>query len=231
MLGYERVRHDPRVPRNYYQPPIAGRYLKIVLNSLRRVRNCITQPNPPFLRKDPSVLSVNLIKSYFDSGSVNEARVTFDEMPYRDFVAWTAMMAGYTSCGFHNEAWALFSAMVWDEMEPNEFTLTSVLKACKGMRSLSGGMLVHGWAIKLGLDVSMYVENALLDWYATSCVSMDDACMVIRNICAKNEVSWTTLITGFTHRGDGYSGLNVFRQILLVHTCHDFNFQLAFNLL
>ena len=33
---------------------------------------------------------------------------------------------------------------------------------------------------------------------------------------AKNAVSWTTLITGYTHRGDGYGGLRVFRQMLLV---------------
>ncbi|KAK3418737.1 hypothetical protein EUGRSUZ_H03307 [Eucalyptus grandis] len=187
----------------------------VVLNSLRRVRNCITQPNPPFLRKDPSVLSTDLVKTYFESGLVKEARVLFDEMPHRDVVAWTTMIAGYSSNNYYDESWAVFCEMVRGGKEPNEFTLSSVVKACKGMRSLSHGVSVHGWAIKLGLDASMYVENALLDLYATCCSSMDDACVVFRHIQAKNEVSWTTLITGFTHRGDGYSGLNVFRQMLL----------------
>ncbi|KAI3407364.1 uncharacterized protein J3R85_021056 [Psidium guajava] len=54
------------------------------------------QPNPPFLPKDPSDLSTDLIKAYFESGSVNGARVLFDEMPYRDIGAWTAMSVGYT---------------------------------------------------------------------------------------------------------------------------------------
>ena len=51
---------------------------------------------------------------------------------------------------------------------------------------------------------------------STCCVSMDEACMVFQEIDVKNAVSWTTLITGYTHRGDGYGGLRVFRQMLLV---------------
>ncbi|PQP96136.1 putative pentatricopeptide repeat-containing protein [Prunus yedoensis var. nudiflora] len=65
-------------------------------------------------------------------------------MPARDVVAWTAMIAGYTSCSHHSHAWALFCEMVRNEMEPNAFTFSSVLKACKGMKALSCGALVHG---------------------------------------------------------------------------------------
>lgn len=110
-------------------------------------------------------------------------------------------------------------------MEPNAFTFSSVLKACKGIGALSCGALVHGSAVKRGMQGSIYVENALVDMYATCCASMEDACVVFDDICEKNDVSWTTLITGFTHRGDGYGGLRVFQQMLLVSGC----FVLAFH--
>lgn len=99
---------------------------------------------------------------------------------------------------------------------PNAFTLSSALKVCKGMKMVSCGALVHGLCLKCGLDDSSYVENALLDMYATCSRSMDDACAVFRDIRVKIAVSWTTLITGYTHRGDGLGALRVFKQMLLV---------------
>lgn len=102
------------------------------------------------------------------------------------------------------------------EVEPNEFTISSVLKASKAIKCVLYGALVHGVAIKKGLEGSMYVDNALMDMYATCCVFMDDACMVFKDMKIKNAVSWTILITGYTHRGDGCGGLRVFKQMLLV---------------
>lgn len=145
----------------------------------------------------------------------------FDEMPQRDVVAWTAMVEGYTSCNHHSQSWVLFSEMVRDGVSPNAFTFSSVLKACKGMKALPCGALVHGLAIKHGMEGNIYVENSVMDMYATSCASMNDACRVFRGIDVKNAVSWTTLITGFTHRGDGYMGLRVFQQMLQVCGCYN----------
>ena len=138
-------------------------------------------------------------------------------MPERDVVAWTTMIAGYSSCNHHTRAWVVFCEMMREGSEqPNAFTMSSALKACKGMKSLSCGAMVHGLAIKRGMNGCIYVDNVLLDMYATCCVTMDDACAVFRDICAKNDVSWTTLIAGYTHRGDGYSGLQAFRKMLSV---------------
>ncbi|KAK7847577.1 putative pentatricopeptide repeat-containing protein [Quercus suber] len=110
----------------------------------------------------------------------------------------------------------MFCEMVRNGVEPDAFTLSSALKGCKSMKALSNGALVHGLAIKNGMKESMYVNNASMDLYATCYVSMDEACMVFHEIDAKNAVSWTTLITGYTHRGDGYGGFQVFGQILLI---------------
>ena len=147
-----------------------------------------------------------------------EARKLFDEMPERDVVAWTAMINGYTSCSNYTRAWMVFREMMNEELEPNAYTISSVLKACKGMKRLSYGRLVHGLAVKHGLDGFIYVDNALMDMYATCCVSMHDACMVFHGIQfhAKNEVSWTTLIAGYTHQDNGYGALHVFRKMLSV---------------
>ncbi|PKI76114.1 hypothetical protein CRG98_003475 [Punica granatum] len=149
-------------------------------------------------------------------------------MPKRDVVAWTAMITGYASCHHHIQGWAVFCDMLREEDRPNEFSLSSVLKACKGMKDLDCGRLVHCLAFKLGLEGSMYVENALMDLYATLDLSMDDACVIFCNMDKKNAVSWTTLIAGYTHRGDGYNGLALFRQMVVEEAeLNPFSFSIA----
>ncbi|XP_021772446.1 putative pentatricopeptide repeat-containing protein At1g56570 [Chenopodium quinoa] len=181
----------------------------MVLNALQ-----CTQPNPSFSPKNPSFLATNLIKSYFDKGLIKDARKLFDEMPERDVVAWTTMIAGYTSCNYDSLAWTVYNEMLKEGVKPNAFTVSSVLKCCKGMKCYACGTLVHGLAIKHGLVGSIYVDNSLMDVYATCCNTMDEACMVFRNVYPKNGVSWTTLIAGYTHRGDGYGGLRAFQHML-----------------
>ncbi|CDP15232.1 unnamed protein product [Coffea canephora] len=188
-----------------------------IRNSLHWLQTEATDLSQPFLPKPPSYLATNIIKSYFENGQIQEAQILFDEMPRKDVVAWTAMISGYNSCSFHKRAWSLFCAMMRDcrGVVPNEYTFSSTLKACKGMKSQLCGSLVHGLAIKYAMPGCIYVDNVLLDLYATCCGNMDAASMLFGEIGAKNAVSWTTLIAGYTHQDDGYGALQVFRQMLL----------------
>ncbi|KAF6139769.1 hypothetical protein GIB67_024046 [Kingdonia uniflora] len=174
-----------------------------------------TQTSLHTFPKGPSILATNLIVSYCTKGLLKEAHQLFDEIPERDVVAWTAMISGYTSSGHCSQSWDMFGMMMGsDDVSPNSFTVSSVLKACKEMECYYCGVMVHGLAIKYGVDGSIYVDNALMDMYVTCGDTMDDACVVFKGIRVKNVVSWTTMIAGYTHRGDGFRGLHVFRDML-----------------
>lgn len=72
-----------------------------------------------------------------------------------------------------------------------------------------------------------------MDMYAACCGDMDRARAAFEEIGVKNSVTWTALITGYTHRGDGYGALDVFRQMLLVcsdFTCRLYDFELLLDL-
>ncbi|KAL3591070.1 hypothetical protein D5086_009710 [Populus alba] len=177
-----------------------------------------TEPN--ILREmiGTSILATDLLKSCFEKGLISQARNLFDEMPERDVVAWTAMISGYTHCNEYTQAWSVFVDMVKNDNAPlNAFTISSVLKACKGMNSVSCGGLVHGLAIKRRfLEGFIYVDNALMDMYAPCGVTMRAACVFFHDIKEKNVVSWTTLIAGYTHRGNGSRAVQVFREMSLM---------------
>ncbi|XP_008804283.3 putative pentatricopeptide repeat-containing protein At1g56570 [Phoenix dactylifera] len=189
------------------------------ISPLRKAHYSPNKPNPA----TPSVLSpvaaTNLIKSLCAQGSPALARRMFDEMPERDVVAWTAMISGYASNGRHEDAWATFRQMTADGVGPNEYTVSSVLTSCKGLGWRRGGAVVHAVAVRRGVDRGTYVENALLDVYA-SCGGgsdddgMDEARKAFEEMAERTAVSWTTMVAGYTHRGDGYAGVLVFRRMV-----------------
>ncbi|KAJ6876481.1 LOW QUALITY PROTEIN: hypothetical protein NC651_029467 [Populus alba x Populus x berolinensis] len=79
------------------------------------------------------------------------------------------------------------------------------------MKRVFCGSLVHGLAIKRRfMEGFIYVDIALRDMYASCGVGMRDACVVFHDIKEKNVVSWTTLIAGYTHRGNGNRALQIF---------------------
>ncbi|KAI3936433.1 hypothetical protein MKX01_014402 [Papaver californicum] len=104
--------------------------------------------------------------------------------------------------------------MIKEGIKPNGYTVSSILKVCRDLECCYCGRMVHGLAIKCGIDGCMYVENVLLDMYATCSHSMNYAGMVFQGIKVKNVVGWTTMIARFTDRGDGLTGLRVFQQML-----------------
>ncbi|WCJ26888.1 Tetratricopeptide repeat (TPR)-like superfamily protein [Euphorbia peplus] len=185
------------------------------------IKNCFgwtqttpIQSNPSYIPKSPAFLSTDLINSYFQKGLMQEARTLFDEMPEKDVVAWTTMITGYASRNNQIAAWNVFRDMLRSNVRPNAYSVSSVLKACKGMKRVFLGGLVHGYSMKCGILGFIYVDNGLLDMYGSCCVTMKEACEVFGSIEVKNEVSWTSLISGFTHRGLGRHALQIFRQML-----------------
>lgn len=167
--------------------------------------------------KVSTVTNTKLITDYFYQGFPAKARQVFDEMPHRDLVTWTSMISGYTSNAYHSDALALFRDMLAAGVTPNAFTLSSVIKACKGMDLQTSGEMLHAQAVKHGVDRQEYVENSLLDMYAMCGRSMSEACAVFDCLMEKSVVSWTTMIAAYTHHGDGHAGIHLFRQMIQVY--------------
>lgn len=64
------------------------------------------------------------------SGSLAEAQEVFDELPTKDIVSWTALMAGYAKQGFGEEALNFLEQMQQEGMSPDAVTVVCSLKAC-----------------------------------------------------------------------------------------------------
>ncbi|PSS20821.1 Pentatricopeptide repeat-containing protein [Actinidia chinensis var. chinensis] len=159
---------------------------------------------------DPDMhLWVSLINFYAKCGGLDFARRVLDEMPERDVVSWTALIAGFVSAGRGSDGVYLFGEMRREGITPNEFTLATGLKAGSMSLDLVFGKQVHAEVIKLGIFSDIFVGSALVDLYA-KCGEMKYADKVFFWMPEQNAVSWNALLNGYAQVGNGEEVLKLF---------------------
>ncbi|CAN4092358.1 unnamed protein product [Withania somnifera] len=72
-----------------------------------------------------------LIDMYAKCGSIESARDVFDSLPNRSVVSWSSIIGACASHGHGRDALEFFSRMKEEGMQPNSFTFTAVLTACR----------------------------------------------------------------------------------------------------
>eukprot|EP01018_Ginkgo_biloba_P031910 Gb_25359 [translate_table: standard] len=156
-------------------------------------------------------LGNKLVSIYGKCGNLVYARRVLDQMPERNVVSWTAIIAAYTRHGFAEEAVRLFYQMQRTGVQPNPFTFSSVLPACANLAALEHGKEIHEEIIKSGFDSDVYVGSALVDMYV-KCGSMEYACHVFDRMPKRNVVSWNTMISGYAQNGHAEEALKLFQK-------------------
>ncbi|KAK7411668.1 hypothetical protein VNO78_03103 [Psophocarpus tetragonolobus] len=96
----------------------------------------------------------SLIFMYLRCGSIEDARIIFQEMETRDLVSYNTLISGLAGHGYGMECIDLMSKMKEDGIQPDRITYIGVLTACS-----HAGLLEEGWkvfeSIK-ALDVDHY---------------------------------------------------------------------------
>lgn len=153
-----------------------------------------------------------LVDMYLKNRKLVEGFKAFEEIPLHDVSSWTQMATGCLNCGEPNEALKVIGEMRRKGVKPNKFTLATAFNICANLTSLEEGEKVHGLRIKLGREVDVCVENALLDMYA-KCGCMSSALRVFRSMDECSIVSWTTMIMGFAQNGCANEALEIFDEM------------------
>ncbi|XP_072954229.1 pentatricopeptide repeat-containing protein At5g66520-like [Typha angustifolia] len=158
-------------------------------------------------------LVTSLVDMYGKCGEVEKARNLFDEMPYRDVVAWSAMISCYTQSNQCREALALFHEMQVAEVDPNEITMVSVLSSCAVLGALETGKWVHSYIKRKRLHMTVTLGTAVVDFYA-KCGCIENAFEAFDKMQMRNAWTWTVLIRGLANNGRGREALDLFSSML-----------------
>ncbi|GMN67329.1 hypothetical protein TIFTF001_036388 [Ficus carica] len=165
--------------------------------------------------KDNVFVGSALVDMYCKCKSLKSAESVFKRMLCKNVVSWTAMVVGYGQNGYSEEAVRIFCDMQRNGVEPDDFTLGSVISSCANLASLEEGAQFHGRAIVSGLISFITVPNALITLYG-KCGSIKDAHRLFNEMKIRDEVSWTALVSGYAQFGKGDETIALFERML----CH-----------
>ncbi|XP_007210984.2 pentatricopeptide repeat-containing protein At1g18485 [Prunus persica] len=155
-----------------------------------------------------------LIAMYGKCGSIEDAVRVFDLMPERNLVSWNSMICGYSENGFSQQCYSLLRKILEGEesLVPDVATLVTILPLCAGKGEVNIGMVIHGVAVKLGLNQELMVNNALMDMYS-KCGYLAEAQVLFDKNDKKNVVSWNSIIGGYSREGDVWGTFDLFQKM------------------
>ncbi|KAL2902954.1 hypothetical protein RDABS01_028036 [Bienertia sinuspersici] len=87
-----------------------------------------------------------------------------------------------------------------------------MIRSCINNGYVSHGKQLHCYALQSGFASDVYVNTALLSFYA-KVVSLVDAHQLFDEMPQPNIVSWNTLISGYVHSGNLWKALSLFLEL------------------
>ncbi|XP_072953606.1 pentatricopeptide repeat-containing protein At5g48910 [Typha angustifolia] len=116
-----------------------------------------------------------------DNRDLSIARLLFDQMPDRNCFSWNTIIRAFAESDDNPlESLVLFLEMLCcDDIQPNQYTFPSVLKACARIEAILTGKQIHGQTIKLGLVHDGFILTNLVRLYSL-CGNMEDALRMVQ---------------------------------------------------
>ncbi|KAJ0978745.1 hypothetical protein J5N97_014219 [Dioscorea zingiberensis] len=157
-----------------------------------------------------------LVDMFAKCGSLDDARVVFEEMPERDLVSWSSMICGTMQQGEWSEALSLFGRMRLEGLGLDSVIVATVIPACGRLADVGLGMGMHCCAVKYGFSDDLCVSNALIDMYC-KCGYYQEARYVFQLMECKDVVSWSSIIAGHSQNCEYAQSLDLFIEMLSLH--------------
>lgn len=158
------------------------------------------------------IVANKLVYFYSYYGALDDAYSLFDAMSERDSVSWSVMVGGFAKAGDCMNCFATFRELIRSGARPDNYTLPFVIRACRDLKYLQMGRLIHDVVYKFGLDLDHFVCAALVDMYA-KCGEIEDARFLFDKMQERDLVTWTVMIGGYAECRNANESLILFDQM------------------
>lgn len=160
-----------------------------------------------------SSVANTLLSMYSKCGWLSDSRKLFDMICQADLVSWNGMISGYVQNGFVEDASCLFNEMISSGVKPDSITFSSFLPAVIGLGSFRKGREIHGYILRHGLPLDMFLKSALIDVYL-KCRDVEMARNIYNQSTKVDVVLCTAMISGYVLNGMSNDALGIFRRLL-----------------
>ncbi|KAI6680551.1 hypothetical protein NL676_034432 [Syzygium grande] len=161
-----------------------------------------------------SPVANTLLAMYSKCRCLNEARKLFDLMLRHDVVTWNALISGYVQNGLMDEALLSFIEMLNHGVKPDSVTFSSLLPSITELANLKLAKEVHGYVIRNGVLLDVFLKSALIDVYF-KCRNVKLAYKMFKQETVSHDVVvYTAMISGFVLNGMNSDAIEIFRLLL-----------------
>ncbi|KAF5748896.1 hypothetical protein HS088_TW04G00857 [Tripterygium wilfordii] len=154
-----------------------------------------------------------LLGMYAKCKNLDDSLCTFKEMPEKNSVSWSAIIAGCVQNNQFIKGFELFKEMQGAGIGVSQSIYASVLRSCAGLYALRLGTQLHCHAVKNGYRPDVIVSTSALDMYA-KCGSILDAQKLFNWMPKHNLQSYNALITGLVRNNLGIEAIEFFKLLL-----------------
>lgn len=152
--------------------------------------------------EDDTSIGNALCNLYSKCGGIfDSAMKVFSRIRERNVISWTTIVSACGENGNSEAGLGLFSAMLEEGVEPNEFILTSVLSLCCTIQAIDFGLQVHSFSVKIGYESNLPVTNSLMYLYLKN-GRFIEAKKLFDGLERVSLVTWNALIAGHAQMMD-----------------------------
>ncbi|KAF6141534.1 hypothetical protein GIB67_023043 [Kingdonia uniflora] len=222
ISGFAQVGETDEVMRLFGEMRVDDRLSPndFTFSSLLKCCGCLTEVEQihglvlKFRTETDIVIGSVLVDLYGKCGSLNSSRRIMDSMRGKDSFTWSSIISGYARNGSGEEALIMFSDMCRQDVKPDQYALSSALKACVQIGGIETGVQVHTQMIKHGYQRDCFVASVLLNLYADF-NGTGEAEKVFRRISDRDIVSWNSMMMGYAQMSEGsaISCIKLYREL------------------
>lgn len=163
-------------------------------------------------QKDELVANA-FIAAYAKCGALDCAERVFCGIERKTVSSWNALIGAHAQNGILRKALNLYVVMRDSGLDPDGFTIGSLLLACSRLKFLRCGKEIHGFMLRNGLENDEFIGISLLSLYI-QCDSMLPAKLFFDMMENKSLVCWNAMISGFSQNELPCEAIDIFRQML-----------------
>lgn len=154
-----------------------------------------------------------LLDMYAKCRKLNEALLFFREMPEKNWVSWSAAIAGSVQNEKFNDGLNFFKEMQREGVGVSQSTYASVFRACAGLSDVNLGSQLHAHSLKADFGTDIVAGTATMDMYA-KCDHLLDARKIFNSIPNRSRQSFNAMIIGYARSHEGVEAFLIFRLLL-----------------
>ncbi|KAG7979272.1 hypothetical protein I3843_05G122000 [Carya illinoinensis] len=153
------------------------------------------------------------VAAYAKCGLLSSAEHVFYGIETKTVNTWNAIIGGHAKNGDPKKALELYFQMTSSGVDPDSFSIGSLLLACSYLKCLSPGKELHGFVLRKGLETDSFIVISLLSLYI-HCREVLSARMLFDRMEDKILVSWNAMIAGYSQNGLPDEALDLFRKMI-----------------